>query len=94
VVGYSPFGHRRFPGPATPGGRVLEDIAVKKGATARQVALAFLTRRPSLFAIPKASEFDHVTENAGAGALTLSEDEIADIDRAFPAGRRRRLAMI
>jgi diketogulonate reductase-like aldo/keto reductase len=51
LVAYSPFGQGDFPGPRTPGGRVLEEIAASHGATARQVALRFLVRRPSLFAI-------------------------------------------
>ena len=56
VVAYSPFGHRGgFPGPRTTGGRVLKEIAEAHDATPRQVALRFLTRRPPLFAIPKAS---------------------------------------
>ena len=53
VVAYSPFGHGNFPGPRTPGGRVLADIAARHDATARQVALRFLVRRLSLFAFPK-----------------------------------------
>lgn len=85
LVGYTPFGNR-FPGPATAGGRVLAEIASAHGATARQVALAFLVRRPSLFAIPKASSTAHTEENAKAGALALSPDEIARIDAAFPKG--------
>jgi diketogulonate reductase-like aldo/keto reductase len=55
VTAYSPFGHGNFPGSGTEGGRVLAKIAAAYEATPRQVALAFLTRRPSLFAIPKAS---------------------------------------
>jgi diketogulonate reductase-like aldo/keto reductase len=94
VVGYSPFGHGDFPGPATPGGRVLHEIAAAHGATARQVALAFLVRRSSLFAIPKAADAKHVEENAGAGSVTLTAAEIARIDGAFPLGRRGELAML
>jgi diketogulonate reductase-like aldo/keto reductase len=87
VVAYSPFGHRGgFPGPRTPGGRVLAEIAKRHGATPRQVALRFIVRRPPLFAIPKASNPDHVGENAGAGDLHLSDDELAAIDAAFPLG--------
>jgi diketogulonate reductase-like aldo/keto reductase len=88
VVAYSPFGHDDFPGPRTSGGRLLEQIATAHGATARQVALRFLVRRSSLFAIPKSSTPEHVAENAGAGDLRLSEAEIAQIDAAFPAGPR------
>ena len=85
VVAYSPFGHRDgFPSSRTVGGRVLKEIADRHHATPRQVALRFLVRRPSLFAIPKASNPEHTEENAGAGALRLSEAEIAVIDAAFP----------
>ena len=38
VVGYSPFGHGRFPGSHTSGGRVLQEIAARHNATPRQVA--------------------------------------------------------
>jgi diketogulonate reductase-like aldo/keto reductase len=86
VVAYSPFGHGQFPGAHTPGGRVLRDIAATHHASPRQVALRFLVRRPSVFAIPKASSSEHVTENVGAGALQLSEDELARIEAAFPRG--------
>ena len=55
VVAYSPFGHAGgFPEPHSTGGRVLKEIADRHDATPRQVALRFLTRRASLFAIPKA----------------------------------------
>ncbi len=89
VVAYSPFGHSRFPGPHTAGGRLLTEIAAAHNATRRQVALAFLARRPSVFAIPKAANLDHVEENAGAGDLRLSDPELARIDAAFPLGTGR-----
>jgi len=87
VVGYSPFGSGDFPAPRSAGGRVLQEIADAHGATPRQVALCFLTRRPSLFAIPKAANPEHAAENAGAGDLVLSEREITRIDEGFPLGR-------
>jgi diketogulonate reductase-like aldo/keto reductase len=90
VVAYSPFGQGRFPGPRTAGGRVLEEIAAAHQATARQVALRFLVRRPSLFAIPKAARAGHAAENAGAGDLELSPAELARIEAAFPLGPRPR----
>jgi diketogulonate reductase-like aldo/keto reductase len=84
VVGYSPFGHGRFPGPRTKGGRLLQAIAEAHHATPRQVALRFLARRSLLFAIPKAASPVHASENAGAGDLRLTEAELALIDEAFP----------
>lgn len=94
VVAYSPFGNGHFPAPSSPGGRVLKEIADARGATPRQVALAFLTRRDSVFAIPKASRAAHAADNAGAGDLGLSEAEIERLDGAFPLGRRKSLPMI
>ena len=95
VSAYSPLGHGRFPGPDTPGGRVLKEIADAHNATPRQVALRFLVHRPLVFAIPKASSPEHAAENAGAGSLHLTEEELARIDKAFPRkARPRELPML
>ena len=94
VVAYSPFGHGRFPGPVLAGGRVLKEIADAHGATPRQVALAFLTRAPDVFAIPKASSAEHAEDNAAAGDLEAHRRRIDRIDKAFPLGRPRGLPMI
>ena len=90
VVAYSPFGSGDFPSARSPRGRVLAEIAEARGATPRQVALAFLVRRAGVFAIPKAARPAHGRDNAGGGALTLSAEEEARLDRAFPRGRPRR----
>src|ERR1700688_824562 len=86
VVAYSPFGHNDFPSPRSKAGEVLQTIAKAHGASPRQVALSFLTREPSVIAIPKASTPEHAADNAAAGELTLSESEIAALDQAFPRG--------
>jgi diketogulonate reductase-like aldo/keto reductase len=90
VVAYSPFGHNDFPQPRSKAGEVLQKIADVHKATPRQVALAFLTREPSVFAIPKASTPEHAAENAAAGDLVLSGEEIAALDKAFPRGPKPR----
>jgi diketogulonate reductase-like aldo/keto reductase len=90
VVAYSPFGHSEFPSPRSKAGEMLQTIAEAHAASPRQVALSFLTRRPSVFAIPKASSAEHATDNAAAGQLTLSDDEIAALDKAFPRGPKPR----
>lgn len=94
VVAYSPFGQTASPALSTPGGKALAEIADARDATPRQVALAFLTRRESVLAIPKASKVAHAEENAGAGDFELSSEEIALIDKAFPLGRPRSLPML
>ena len=93
IVGYTPFGRGAFIR-GTSRRIVLERIAAKHGATIRQIALAFLTRRPSLFAIPKASRVEHVEENAAAGDLTLDDADVAAIDEAFPRGEPGALATL
>ena len=94
AVGYSPFGHGRFPAASTPKGRVLSEIAARHGATARQVALAFLARRPPLFVIPKASSIAHVRENAGALSVRLGAGDLDRIDQAFAARTEAELPML
>jgi diketogulonate reductase-like aldo/keto reductase len=90
LVAYSPFGSGRFPGPRSRRGRVLAELAVARGATPRQLALAFLLRQPEVLVIPKAASAEHAAENAAAAELTLGPDEVARLERAFPRGARRR----
>jgi diketogulonate reductase-like aldo/keto reductase len=91
VVAYTPFGQSPgiYEGESKPA-RVLREIADAHGATPRQVALRFLLRHPDTFVIPKASDIAHVTENAGAYALELSDSDISKIDAAFPRGKAPR----
>ena len=51
---------------------------------------AVLTRAPSVLAIPKASSAEHAADNAAAGRLSLSESELAALDKAFPRGPKPR----
>src|SRR5437762_5202560 len=51
VVAYSPFGHNAVPQLRSNAGEVLQQIAEAHGASPRQVALAFLTREPYVFAV-------------------------------------------
>ena len=84
LVGYSPFDN-------LPQGGEVAAVARELRATARQVALDFLTRLPDTFAIPKASQVAHVRENAGAATLKLTAAQIARLERAYPVHVRREL---
>jgi diketogulonate reductase-like aldo/keto reductase len=90
VVAYSPFGHHDFPQSRSKSGEVLQGIATRHGVSARQVALGFLTRTTEVFAIPKASRTEHAADNAAAGDLVLSAEDIAALDKAFPRGPKPR----
>jgi diketogulonate reductase-like aldo/keto reductase len=95
LVAYTPYGQSAGAfDTRTRHGRVLHEIAAAHGASARQVALAFLLRNPDTFVIPKASDIAHVEENAGAAALELSDAEAVRIASAFPSGKPRPLPMI
>jgi len=73
----------------------LNQIAERHGATAAQVALAWVTREDGVIAIPKAVDKRHVQLNAAAASLTLSSEDLRAIDRAFPPPtRKQRLAMV
>ncbi|KJV49515.1 hypothetical protein VH86_05380 [Pantoea sp. BL1] len=67
----------------------LHQIAQHKGISVAQLLLAWAIRRPGVIAIPKASSQQHVAENAAALDLHLSVEELAIIDRAFPAPQHK-----
>ncbi len=86
LMAYSPFGSGDFAAPGSRGGKVLAAIAKTHGKTVRQIALAFLIRRPIVFAIPKAATVAHVAENAGAASIVLTVVEMKRLEAAFPLG--------
>lgn len=83
VVAYSPFGHGRVPNKP-----ILSEIAKRHGKTVRQVILRWVTREEGVFTIPKTSRPERVPENAGGAGWQLDEQDLAAIDRAFPAPDR------
>lgn len=89
LVGYSPFGSGRFPPPGSRGGEALAKVAERRGATARQVALAFLVREAGSFTVARSGDPRHAVENAAAGGLELSAEDLKEIDAAFPRGPRK-----
>ncbi len=84
LVGYSPFGQGNFPSAESKQGKALAGIGEKHRKTARQVALRFLTGRKGLFTIPKASDPDHICENAGGVGWRLDDEDLKLIDSVFP----------
>lgn len=84
--------HRRIPVMAyspIEQGRLLTEPALARvgrrhGATPAQVALAWVLREPGVIAIPKAASPRHLEENRAALDLRLNEEDLSDLDRAFP----------
>ena len=84
VMAYSPVGQ---------GGSLLKQaalraVAARHGATPAQVATAWTLRQPHVIAIPKASNPAHVRENAAAADMRLTEQDLTELDRAFPPPSR------
>lgn len=73
----------------------LQAIAERHNATPAQIALAWLLAQPGVVAIPKAVQEAHQRENLAATHLQLSPEDLAALDRLFPApSRKTPLAML
>jgi pyridoxine 4-dehydrogenase len=65
---------------ARPGSR-LEAIARRQGATASQIALAWVLKRsPVMLPIPGTGKVAHLEENVAAAGIELSQDEFRELD--------------
>lgn len=60
----------------------LSAVAARLGATPMSVALAWLLRRsPNILLIPGTSSVAHLRENATGAGLSLSDQDLAELDR-------------
>ncbi len=67
----------------------MERLASELGATPSQVALAWLLQRsPVMLPIPGTSSLGHLEENCEAASLSLSGEQVAELDDARSALRR------
>ena len=73
----------------------LHEVAARHNATPAQISLAWVLRRNNMIAIPKAVTPKHIELNAAAVELTLTADDLATLDRAWPVPTRKLpLAMV
>jgi diketogulonate reductase-like aldo/keto reductase len=84
LMAYSPLDQGRLLGTA-----VLKKLASETGCTPAQLALAWLLARPGVVTIPKSSTRERVEENLAALDIELAPQVLAELDRAFPAPRRK-----
>jgi diketogulonate reductase-like aldo/keto reductase len=63
--------------------RTVLSIAQKYHMNAFQVLLAFTLRRPNVISIPKAGSREHIEQNAAVLDISISNDDWAEIDKAF-----------
>lgn len=83
VMAYSPVEQGRLPRTD-----VLLRVAQRHGATPFRIAIAWTIRHEGVVAIPKASRPEHVRDNAAAADVCLTEEDLAELDRAYPTPGR------
>ena len=84
LMAYSPIDQGALAANAT-----LAAIGRRHGATAAQIALAWVLRQADVIAIPKAGRAEHLRQNWAAATLALSAADLAEIDRAMSAPRMK-----
>lgn len=70
------------------GNTVLQQVAAAHNASVQQIMLAWAIRDGNTVAIPKSSSKQHTLENAAAGDIELTEEELKLLDGEFPAPDR------
>ncbi len=80
VMAYSPLDEGRLVRRAS-----LTEVARRHGTTEECVALAWTLRQPWMVSIPKSSTLDHVRANHNSISLKLSDQDLVDLDRDYPA---------
>jgi len=83
IMAYSPLEQGRLR--TTP---ALRRVAERHDATPAQVALAWTLRDENVVSIPKATRGIHVRDNATAADIVLTEQDLAEIDAAYPPPTR------
>jgi diketogulonate reductase-like aldo/keto reductase len=86
IMAYSPVGHGR----GLLENATLTKIAERHGTTTSQIAIAWVLRQPGMIAIPKASNEEHVRDNARSIEIKLTSEDFAELDREFPAPKSKK----
>ncbi len=68
---------------------VLKSLASRHNATPAQIGLAWLLQQPGIIAIPKASNPEHIKENSAALDIQLTQEDLTELDKAFPPPNRK-----
>ena len=68
---------------------VLKTVASRHNATPAQIGLAWLLQQQGIIAIPKASNPEHVKENSAALDIKLTQEDLDELDKAFPPPNRK-----
>lgn len=67
----------------------VQKIADAHSAALSQILLAFLLAQPGVVPIPRTGKAVHTLENAAAVQIRLTDEELAELNRSFPAPNRK-----
>ena len=86
ILAYYPLGHGKLVSPDSSTSEVFKEISQNHGGkTAPQIVLNwFYSKFDFVFPIPRASNADHVMENAGSKGWKMSQDEVSKLESVFP----------
>lgn len=82
AIAYSPLDQGKIAG-GDRRTRALQKIAAKYNRTVAQVTLNWLICHPSVIAIPKATNPDHIKQNAASADFELLDEDFEEINRLF-----------
>ena len=89
IMAYSPVGQDAAGKRRLFTNRAVKGIAARHDATPPQIVLAWLLRRPELVVIPKAIQPQHIRENRAAHDIELTDQDLRELDKAFPPPDRK-----
>jgi diketogulonate reductase-like aldo/keto reductase len=88
VMAYSPIEHSQRDQRTLLTNPTLVKIAAEHDASPAQIALAWVIHQGGV-AIPKASNLDHVRQNREALDISLTRQDLKELDRVFPPPSRK-----
>ena len=65
--------------------KALVDFSRRHGMTPAQAALAWLLAKDDIVVIPKAANTAHLADNLDALKVSLTKEQLGELDRAFPS---------
>lgn len=89
VMAYCPMGQGGKLNQDLQNNETIQAIAEAHQVSEMQIILAWVLQQENVLAIPRTSKLDHMKDNIAAQDIRLTEEELADLDQAFPAPSER-----
>lgn len=89
MMAYCPMAHNLSTRQRIAQNPLVQEIAQNYGLTVEQILLCFVLRQENVMAIPKASQLDHVKDNAQVYDISINEEDWRRMNLAFPATQHK-----